>query len=739
MMFDQNAVLSEGTWIENFEIGKKLGRGGFGVTYQAKEFHRTASGAKHELRLVALKEFFPRGLAYRIADSRVAPAKADNEERPDLAFFSALKAFIREAQAVMRVEHANVVQIYQVFESHGTAYFAMPLLKGLSLQSRLKKVGTLSQSEIERLVLPLLDGIEAVHELGIIHRDIKPDNIMLREGVNERVIRPILIDFGAARVTAVDDTRQFSRSIYTGASDYSLISITDGFSPPEQYSPSSGTNKPSPYNDVYAFCATLYRSVTGVNPCDSPQRALDIQCRKPDPLLTASRARSGEQSYSPALLAAIDWGLELDPAKRPQTVAQLRDALLGNAPIPERAVTKPTIVRAPPPKGPGSSEPELAVPVPQPPQAPRIPIPATPRLTTAGSLNAFLKPVPQYNKPTARSSTKWPRIVAGCIALVMVTWFLIFVGLPVLQTNRFAEDEALERRRINALPSPAPPPVLSAERYMFDYAVGQTFNACGTYASGCPEMVVIPAGSFLMGSSESERVPVKFSRGGYVFGFNETLPQHTVTLRRNFAVSKYEVTFAQWDACVAAGGCSHKPVSRWGGGSQPVHSVSWDDITRQYIPWLNKKTTGGYRLLTEAEWEYAARGGTTTAFHTGDTINSSQANFKGDYSYNGSVQGINRAKTVPVGSLNTPNKFGLHDMHGNVSEWVQDCFHETYHGAPQDGRAWEEANDGDCKYRVLRSGSWNDRPVDIRSAFRHWTNSNTRLPYFGFRLARTLP
>lgn len=395
-MLDHNRILSEGTWIENFEIRKKLGRGGFGVTYQAKEFHRSSSEEKHELRLVALKEFFPRDLSYRIADSRVVPVNADGEERPDLAFFSAMKAFIREAQAVMRVEHPNVVQIYQVFESHGTAYFAMPLLHGLSLHGRLRQVGTLSQDEIERVVLPLLDGIEAVHKEGIIHRDIKPDNIMIRESVNDAVSRPVLIDFGAARITAVDDTRQYSRRIYPGTTGPSMICLTPGYAPPEQYSQSSGTNKPSPYNDVYAFCATLYRCVTGKTPPDATERSFDIQCRKPDPLLSASRARSGEQSYSAALLASIDWGLELDPANRPQSVEQLREVLLGKAPIPERAVTQITMPRSPSPARTSSVEPEIAVLAPQPLQGAHIPAPGA-------IAKSPLQAAPQDTQPLIKS------------------------------------------------------------------------------------------------------------------------------------------------------------------------------------------------------------------------------------------------------------------------------------------------------------------------------------------------
>jgi hypothetical protein len=173
-------------------------------------------------------------------------------------------------------------------------------------------------------------------------------------------------------------------------------------------------------------------------------------------------------------------------------------------------------------------------------------------------------------------------------------------------------------------------------------------------------MVVVPAGSFTMGSPPSEEGRSD-SEG----------PQHRVTIARPFAVGKFEVTFAEWDACVAAGGCSHRPGDQgWGRGNRPVIDVSWNDITQQYLPWLSRKTGKTYRLLSEAEWEYAARAGTTTAFSTGRTITPEQANFDGNYTYGGSAKGVYRSKTVEVGSF-PPNAFGLFDMHGNLWEWCR--------------------------------------------------------------------
>lgn len=234
-------------------------------------------------------------------------------------------------------------------------------------------------------------------------------------------------------------------------------------------------------------------------------------------------------------------------------------------------------------------------------------------------------------------------------------------------------------------------------------------------------MVVIPPGRFLMGSpdDEPERSP---SEG----------PRHEVTLSSPFAAGETEVTFAEWDACVADGGCKYAPRDPgWGRGRRPVVNVSWNDITSEYLPWLSAKTGKTYRLLSEAEWEYAGRAGTTTPFSTGSAITTDLANFDGTGSYGGSAKGRYRQQTLEVGSF-PANAFGLYDMHGNLWEWVQDCY-QAYEGAPADGTARPDV--ADCA-RTLRGGSWIDHPRVLRSAYRGQLNPAARFIYRGFRVAR---
>lgn len=251
-------------------------------------------------------------------------------------------------------------------------------------------------------------------------------------------------------------------------------------------------------------------------------------------------------------------------------------------------------------------------------------------------------------------------------------------------------------------------------------APGRVFRDCDV----CPEMVLVPAGSFMMGSPSSEE-------GRY----DNEGPVHQVTIARPFAVGVYEVTFAEWDACVADGGCGGYSPSDWGWGrgTRPVIHVSWDHA-QSYLDWLSDKTGESYRLLSESEWEYAARAGTTTPFHTGSTISTEQANYNGNYTYGSGAAGVYRGQTVAVGSF-PANGFGLHDVHGNVWEWVQDCWDGSYRGAPDDGSAWES---GDCSRRMLRGGPWGSRPGILRSANRGRYTPGTRYGDVGFRVARTL-
>ncbi|MCB1815717.1 MAG: SUMF1/EgtB/PvdO family nonheme iron enzyme [Candidatus Competibacteraceae bacterium] len=231
-----------------------------------------------------------------------------------------------------------------------------------------------------------------------------------------------------------------------------------------------------------------------------------------------------------------------------------------------------------------------------------------------------------------------------------------------------------------------------------------------------PDMVEISAGSFLMGSDPKEDSAAQ----------EDEQPRHDVVIEQPFWIGKYEVTFEEYDAFALNAGRELPDDEGKGWKNRPVINVSWDDAVA-YAEWLTKQTGKPYRLPTEAEWEYAARAGTETLYWWGDYIGRNNANCDGCGSQWDDKQ------TAPVGSFE-PNPFGLFDTAGNVYEWVQDCWHDNYEGAPTDGSAWQ--GESDC-FRVLRGGSWISRPLRVRSAFRARSARNYGFNDVGFRLARS--
>lgn len=228
----------------------------------------------------------------------------------------------------------------------------------------------------------------------------------------------------------------------------------------------------------------------------------------------------------------------------------------------------------------------------------------------------------------------------------------------------------------------------------------------------CPALVTVPAGSFTMGSSASDPAEK---------------PPHQVAIAQPFAIGRYEVTVEQWNACADAGGCQRIPTIADSAKNAPVRDVSWDDA-QQYVAWLSKTTGKSYRLPTEAEWEYAARGGSATAYWWGDQMRKGNANCKecGDP--------WSQDAPAPVGSF-AANPYGLHDVNGSVWEWVADCWHSSYKGAPADGRAW---NENACGARVIRGGSWREGASYMVSSTRFKYSPSVRQSQNGFRVARDM-
>ena len=281
-----------------------------------------------------------------------------------------------------------------------------------------------------------------------------------------------------------------------------------------------------------------------------------------------------------------------------------------------------------------------------------------------------------------------------------------------------------------ALPEDAEPPREEPEPVSASsWQVGARFSDALASGGRGPEMVVLPSGQYYMGCvsgmgcSSRER------------------PIRDVSLANPFAVSLHEVTLDEYDRFTAATGRPPVDDGGWGRGRRPAVNVSWSDA-QEYVAWLSRETGGAYRLLTEAEWEYAARAGSTTQFHFGDhPMELCRYGNHADVSVPERVEWRNTLcsdrvalETAEVGSY-APNPWGLHDMHGNVWEWVEDCWNGSYEDSPTDGSAWTE---GDCSRRIVRGGSWNNRPVLLRAAGRNGVGVRELGLNIGLRVARTL-
>jgi formylglycine-generating enzyme required for sulfatase activity len=354
--------------------------------------------------------------------------------------------------------------------------------------------------------------------------------------------------------------------------------------------------------------------------------------------------------------------------------------------------------------------------------------------------------------PRARSMSRIPMMIAAALALVAAgygAWRFLPGAFPpppeqiVYEASESdpaqgASDPASSGSSVDArtAPSSTRAPVVRNPSSLPDFAM---FREC----DACPEMVILPRGNLLMGSpsSETERQEDEDSQAGAGGA------QVNVTIQR-FAIARFETTWDEWDACVAAGSCNQSAIdahiqswnnfiqswnltvdSGWGRGRRPVINVDWNDAGA-YAAFVNGRSGGGYRRPTEAEWEYAARANTRTRFSWGDDDPTCDQQARNGANFSACTDD----RTRPVGSFRA-NPWGLYDIHGNVWEWVEDCYRDSLAGQSSDGRAFQSSS---CAALVQRGGSWNDSPQGLRSAFRFRYFPTSRGSYVGFRLARTI-
>jgi formylglycine-generating enzyme required for sulfatase activity/predicted Ser/Thr protein kinase len=717
MVWDPGTKLHQG----RYTITRVLGQGGFGITYLADD---------PDLKPVVIKTL--------------------KDEVLQKTNFEDLRGrFQQEALQLALCRHPNIVEIETFFSEGPFHCIVMEHVQGRDLGHWVRHKGIFPEELALKCIQEVGSALEVVHKKGLLHRDIKPENIL----ICERRAQAVLIDFGIAR-QLFDGTRS-----NTGF-------LTPTYAPPEQYSIKA---RLGPYTDVYALAATLYYLLTGETPETAPLRALGNELVNPQEL----NAKISDQVRD-----AILKGMELRWQDRPSGVQEWLHLLptvsefeandfewdrfnSSNAQESSTTVHQSALLSTVLKEGEESTDFYT--------HESQKPLTNAPNLTQVDK--SFQRKInsddqkdrTQIDKSfqekidprTRLQPTRIDRYFQRKISMPQTTSRPLFNRDTALGTSLQKKQE--DKPKI----TPSRPVFnrdnyLGGKRYLpqktniFEFevvTVDQTgkeisrqtkeaeFYQIDLGSGVTLEMVRIPAGSFIMGSHPFEEWQEK-----------DEIFQHEVTFDHSFWAGKYPITQAQWNSVVLA---TEKididlrvDPSTFKGDTLPVEQVSWCEAV-EFCKRLSQISGRDYRLPTEAEWEYACRAGTTTAFHFGETITPHLANYDGRLSYGAGPRGVWRQQTTPVGFFKVANGFGLYDMHGNVYEWCMDPWHETYEGAPEDNRIWEgDPHDGQVwegdlnhNYRVLRGGSWFFHPCFARSANRFRLREDDYRSYtVGFRV-----
>jgi formylglycine-generating enzyme len=645
-----------------------------------------------------------------------------------------LDRFQHEVRAAGRLPHPNIVTVYDCGEEAGAPYLVMEYVEGESLDRVIKRSGRLALDEAIAIVTQTLGALDFAHARGVIHRDIKPSNILQTKAGLVK-----LTDFGIAHIAESDLTAT------------NAVMGTLSYMSPEQLIGRAIDRR----TDIFAAGVVLFELLGGAKPFEGSlgERLLKMEQRGP------SDIRSLNAEVPAALNRVLETALAYDPERRyasagefSRAIAEARAApVAAAAPAMSEDATvvagSPTAswdrLRDEPSTGSGRSRRPQRPPEPQtrPAEAP-----------------------PSESPPDrAKAPRRWraPAIALGAVMIAALAGLaLVLSGVldrpgPSWRTAGASANAAAD----GAAGAAAVGEVAAAirikppERRQTGAKAGESFRDC----PDCPVMVWLPAGRFMMGTELAEAmregVPENFAKW--------ERPRHAVTVQAVFAIGKFHVTRAEYGRFAAAtgradnAGCNTRTGSIYEADrskswrdpgfpqseNDPVVCISWDDA-KAYAAWLSQTTGKSYRLPTEAEWEYAARGGTTTARWWGDDAGAMCSNANGpDLTAKEKFSELTVASckdgyvfTSPVGSF-LPNPFGLYDMLGNAWQRTEDCWNESYASAPNDSAIALAA--GRCGIRVVRGGAWYGDPKEVRAGARDSFSLEQRFDHTGFRVVRT--
>jgi len=648
------------------------------------------------------------------------------------------KLLIEEATQARRLAHDNIVRVYEWAQDPATSsyFIIMECLEGQDLDAWLAEHGKATLVQVEQMLRPVADALQyAWDKHGLVHRDLKPGNVFLTRAGEIK-----LLDFGIA-----------SRVRSTGT-DLGLATPnagTAGYRAPE-----AGTSQAAPQVDVYAVAVMIYQLLEGRLPFDQPTALLEppkpaaLTAQQWEVLKRGFANRAGERPESvSALLDALQQAAETgaEEAAQREAARQAERAAAEQQEREARAAREARSradanTRAEEEEQRRKKEAELAA---------RLKAEALAAAQEKARQDQLRREQEKQRKLQAereareRKEILRQQLIARRDADALkarqaeeehqrkLAQFKAEAAYRAEQERHRKEQAARKAAELAALLPSATSPVADAEGVLRDRF---------TDGSGVgPDLVLIPTGRFQMGSNEYEhKIAVK--AGAQKSWMDRELPAHWVGIEQSFALGRYPVTVGEWRAFAKATGWQSKLDVDWQqpGFAQddrhPVVCVSWHDA-QLYLQWLCEKTGQEYRLPSEAEWEYACRAGSRTAFSFGDEITPEHANYDGHFTYNDGPKGSSHGGTTRVGSYQ-PNPWGLFDMHGNVWEWTQDTMHDNYLGAPADGSAWEQG--GDAARRILRGGAWLYQPRYLRSALRNGYSALLANDVVGFRVARKL-